>query len=105
MRVKEAVYLPDWQDEERLRYTNAAADLLAAILRADHAVGSVSTVPGAFKSVVTSNAIIQRIADLMIRHAAHLVDLERRTGRTIALAIEPEPCCFIETTDEAIAFF
>ena len=36
---------------------------------------------------------------------ADLVDVERRTGKHIALALEPEPCCFLETTDESIAFF
>ena len=53
-RVKEGVYLPDWRDAERLRYTDQLADLLAALLPdarsgepADE--GSVSTVPGAFK--------------------------------------------------------
>jgi sugar phosphate isomerase/epimerase len=105
-RVKEAVYLPDWQDEERLRYTNAAADVLASLLPDDPAVaGSVSTVPGAFKPVVTSTAIVERMAMLMLRHVAHLVAIKRRTGRHIALAIEPEPFCFIETIDESVAFF
>ena len=31
-RVKEEVYLPDWRDEERLRYTDELADLLAKLL-------------------------------------------------------------------------
>ena len=49
-RVKEDVYLPDWLDDERLRYTNVLAGLLAALLPDDSALeGSVSTVPGAFK--------------------------------------------------------
>jgi len=33
--VKESVYLPDWLDAERLRYTNELADLLAQLLRDD----------------------------------------------------------------------
>ena len=37
--------------------------------------------------------------------AAHLVRLEQRTGRTVTLAIEPEPYCFLETTDETVAYF
>src|ERR1700722_2972883 len=40
--------------------------------------------------------------------AAALADLvltERRTGKRIALALEPEPSCFLETTDESLAFF
>jgi sugar phosphate isomerase/epimerase len=103
-RVKEDVYLPDWRDEERLRYTNASADYLAEILP-EGMPGSVSTAPGAFKTNVTSLETVANMADRFLRHAAHLVELERRTGRSIALAVEPEPSCFLETTTEAITFF
>jgi hypothetical protein len=34
-----------------------------------------------------------------------LVGIRERTGRTIALALEPEPCCFLETIDETVRFF
>jgi hypothetical protein len=103
-RVKEDVYLPDWRDEERLRYTNASADYLAEILP-EGMSGSVSTAPGAFKANVTSPETVAEMADRFIQHAAHLVELERRTGRSVALAVEPEPSCFLETTAEAIVFF
>ena len=103
--VKAAVYLPDWRSEVRLDYTNRSAELLAFLLPADQSYGSVSTVPGAFKASVTTPGDVERMADLMIRHASHLVDIERRTGRLITLAIEPEPCCLLETTAEAIAYF
>ena len=102
--VKEKVYLPDWGDEARLEYTNQLADLLAA-LPSDSEVGSISTVPGAFKrNAVTPDAVAQ-IADRLIRHVAHLVKVERDTGRRIVLALEPEPCCLLETVDETVAFF
>ena len=105
-RVKEDVYRPDWQDEERLRYTNELATILAALLPDDPPIdGSVSSVPGALKASVTSPRDVERMAGLMLRHAAHLAAIRRATGRTVALALEPEPCCFIETVDEAIAFF
>jgi hypothetical protein len=103
-RVKEDVYAPDWSTPERLVYTNRLADLLAAILPADVAMGSISTVPGTFKGWVDAGRI-DRIVDNLVAHAAHLVSLERRTGRHIALALEPEPCCFLETIDEAVHFF
>jgi hypothetical protein len=41
----------------------------------------------------------------VLRVAAHLVELEARTGRTVTLALEPEPYCFLETTDETIEYF
>ena len=105
-RVKEDVYLPDWRDEARLDYTNLLADLLAALLPEDSdRYGTISTVPGAFKPNADSPEAVTRIADQLVRHVAHLVSLERDTGRTIVLALEPEPCCLLETIDETVAFF
>lgn len=105
-RVKEAVYLPDWRDPERLRYTNQLADLLAQLLPADAAMeGSVSTVPGAFKPALGGAADVAQMVEHLLRHVAHLVALRARTGRRVSLALEPEPHCFLETTAEVIAFF
>lgn len=103
-RVKEEVYLPDWRDEERLRYTDELAELLAQLLP-DKVDGSISTVPGAFKPAMSGAANVERIADNMLRHVAKLVEIKRREGRHIALAIEPEPHCFLETVDESVRFF
>ena len=104
-RVKEQVYLPDWRDPARVTYTNRLATLLAAMMgdSVDH--GSVSTVPGAFKGHLHSAGDASAIAEGMLEHASHLVRLREQTGKTIALAVEPEPACFIETTAEAVAFF
>ena len=102
--VKESVYLPDWMDTERLRYTNELADLLSQLLP-DDVTGSISTVPGAFKLSVKTDNDVQTIANNLVRHAAHLVELERSSGKHICLALEPEPCCFLETIDETCQFF
>ena len=104
-RVKENVYLPDWRDEARLEYTNQLADLMATLLPSESEAGSISTVPGAFKPNAVTPDAVARIADQLIRHVAHLVKVERDTGRRIALALEPEPCCLLETVDETVAFF
>lgn len=104
--VKERVYLPDWRHEARLAYSNRLADLLAELLPDDPALdGSISTVPGAFKPEIAGRADVAAMAELLVRHAAHLAALRERTGRTISLELEPEPCCYIETIDEAVAFF
>ncbi len=106
VRVKEQVYQPDWQHAERLAYTDLLADLLVQLLPDDPTLdGSVSTVPGTFKPVAEAPGVVERIAANLIRHAAHLVRLRECTGRTIALALEPEPYCLLETIDETIAFF
>jgi hypothetical protein len=105
-RVKEGVYRPDWREEARLDYTNLLADLLAQWVPAGGDSGSsISTVPGAFRSAAGSTADAERIAGQLLRHAAHLVELERHTGRRIVLALEPEPCCLLETIAETVAFF
>jgi len=45
----------------------------------------------------------------MARHlkacAFHLLNVREKTGREILLGLEPEPFCFLETTDEAVRFF
>lgn len=109
-RVKEQVYLPDWRDPERLAYTNRLADLLAALLPQPAAgappiEGSVSTVPGAFKPALGGAHDVATMVDHLLRHVAHLVALHARSGRCVALALEPEPHCWLETIDEAVAFF
>ena len=105
-RVKEQVYRPDWRDPARLEYANRLARLLAALLSDRPDIeGSVSTVPGAFRAHITGDADVAVMAMQMLRHAATLVSLREQTGVTVTLAIEPEPACFIETVDDAIAFF
>ena len=105
-RVKERVYLPDWRSDERVEYTNRLARLLAAVA-ADRGEteASISTVPGAFRTEIRSDVDVAAMADRMLSHAACLKRLYEDTGVRIALAIEPEPACHIETVDDAIAFF
>ena len=102
--VKERVYQPDWLTPERLAYSDRAADILAGLLPAGM-IGSVSTVPGAFKSRVSGTDAVAAMAANMARHVAHLVAIRDRTGQEIVLALEPEPCCFLETVEETVAFF
>jgi hypothetical protein len=105
-RVKEEVYLPDWRDPERLRYTNQLADLMVQLLPDDPAIeGSISTVPGAYKPALGGAQDVARMVEHLLQHVAYLVEVRRRTGRVISLALEPEPHCFLETIDEVLGFF
>jgi len=105
-RLKEDVYLPDWRDDARLEYSNRLADLLARLLAAHgDRLGSISTVPGAFKPNARTEESIAQITEHLLRHVAHLVAIERETGCRIVLALEPEPCCLLETIDETVKFF
>lgn len=102
--VKTRVYHPDWRDPARLQYTDSLADLLAELLPAGMD-GSISTLPGGEQALLRGDTERAAVADNLFRHVAHLHALEQRSGKRIALAIEPEPCCMLETIDEAIAFF
>lgn len=102
--VKEQVYEPDWSTEARLLYTMNVADIMAEIAPAS-VEPSIQTPPLGFKPNVTSDAVIEAYAENVRRLAAHVHAIRARTGRTVTLAIEPEPACFLETTEETIDFF
>jgi len=105
-RVKEAVYLPDWLDDARLAYTDRLAGLLAELLPSEPGLeGSVSTVPGAYKARVLRESDAARMGELLLRHAATLHRIHERTGKVVSLALEPEPCCYLETIAETVRFF
>jgi len=104
VRVKEHVYLPDWRSDERVAFTADSAAVLAGVLP-DGVDGSISTVPGAFKPNGRAEGAAAAMTARLLQAVADLVEVERRSGRRIALALEPEPCCFLETVDESITFF
>ena len=124
-RVKENVYLPDWTQPNRSEYTLSCARILAELLP-EGVDGSISTVPLGFKSLVGTavaspagrandstvpeqvdsiRRFVDQCADRLIEVARGLDRLKQESGRTIRLAIEPEPLCVIETTDETLQFF
>ncbi|MFM7161464.1 MAG: metabolite traffic protein EboE, partial [Planctomycetaceae bacterium] len=103
-RVKEQVYLPDWTNPARLQYTHDCARVLARLLP-EGGEGSISTVPLGFKALATRGDFQAACIGQFLTLAEHLQALEQSTGKTIRLAIEPEPLCVLETTPETIAFF
>jgi hypothetical protein len=104
-RVKQAVYRPDWRESARVDYTLGLGVVLAAMLPAGEAEGSISTVPGAFKDRSTAEGEIAEMVHHLVKAAAGLTRLEESTGKRIALALEPEPRCFLETIAETVSFF
>jgi sugar phosphate isomerase/epimerase len=102
--VKEQVYEPDWRSEERTQYTINVADVLADVAPVGISP-SIQSMPLGFKPRVTGTDVVASFTQHVIRVAAHLVALESRTGRTVQLALEPEPYCFLETTDETVEYF
>jgi hypothetical protein len=102
--VKEQVYEPDWRSEERTQYTINVADILAEVAP-EGVAPSIQSAPLGFKPRVTGPDVVASYTDHVLRVVAHLVGIEARTGKTVTLALEPEPHCFLETTDETIAYF
>jgi len=100
--VKEQVYRPDWTHPARLDYTCRLATLLTRLAPPDN-YGSISTLPGTFKAWAPGQEA--RIAEQLLQAAAHCVNLKHNTNITIAIALEPEPCCLLETVDDTIQFF
>ena len=102
--VKEQVYEPDWRSEQRTTYTRNVATILADVAPKGTSP-SIQTAPLGFKPNVKGPLDVARFTAHVLAVTAHLVELEAKTGRTVTLALEPEPMCFLETTDEAIAYF
>lgn len=102
--VKERVYEPDWRTEERTVYTCNVATILARVAPAGISP-SIQSAPLGFKPNVRGPDDVASFTHHVLRVVAHMVALEARTGRCVTLALEPEPMCFLETTDEAIRYF
>lgn len=103
--LKENVYLPDWTERDRLDYTLLLGKILAFLLPEKVAFGSISTLPGGFKTYLEMPDDPFRVAAGLVEAAAAFSILLRETGREVVLALEPEPACFLETTEETIRFF
>jgi len=103
-RVKEQVYVPDWSAPGRLQYTWDCAQVLARILP-DESEGSISTVPLGFKGLVSATDFESQAVANLITLSERLSELFDKTGKFIRLAIEPEPLCLLETTQETLQFF
>ena len=102
--VKDGVYSPDWSDERRLRYSRDLATMLAAVMPAHSAVGTISTVPlggGRDRGAAWREMALRNLC----RMVGVLHRLENDRGRHIRLCLEMEPGCVLERTDEAVVFF
>ena len=100
-RVKENVYRPDWSSPDRLLYTNNLFDIIAQ-LAPEGVEGSVSTLPGSFKSFKSDESAIFEHLEACARHIELLAE---RTGRDLHLGLEPEPLGHFEHTRDTVAFF
>ncbi|MFI9583698.1 metabolite traffic protein EboE [Streptomyces sp. NPDC052236] len=100
--VKYRVYRPDWTDPERLEHTTDLARLLTQLLPPDVTEGTISTLPLAWRTGFDERAA-QSAHTALSELARRLDELEDSSGRSIRLALEPEPGCAVETTADALA--
>lgn len=98
--VKTAAYTPDWSTPERLAYTRRLFEILAALPFAGTSA-SVTTVPLAYKATPLSETMLNHLNAL----GGELEAIFQRTGKKMFLALEPEPDCLLENTDQIIALF
>ena len=102
--IKEDVYEPDWATSERREYTKKVATLLAQ-LAPEGINPSIQSAPLGFKPKVTGDDVVEAYTSNVIDVVAHLVELQKETGKIVTLGLEPEPRCYLETTDETIEYF
>ena len=102
--IKEDVYEPDWATPERREYTKKVANLLAE-LAPEGINPSIQSAPLGFKPKGTGPDIVKAYTENVVDVVAHLVKLEKDTGKIVTLGLEPEPRCYLETTDETITYF
>ncbi|WP_327678576.1 metabolite traffic protein EboE [Streptomyces sp. NBC_00467] len=100
--VKYRVYKPDWTDPERLSHTTDLARLLAGLLPDDVTEGTISTLPLAWRTPF-DNVAAESARAALTTLAERLDALEDLTGKSVRIAVEPEPGCIVETTADAIA--
>lgn len=103
-RVKELAYIPDWTTPERVDYTNRLFDLLAELVPPG-IEGSVSTVPGSFKPLITTRDQVVQMRSNLWKTVEHIEKVSRHSKKTLHLGLEPEPLCYLETSQEAVDFF
>jgi hypothetical protein len=102
--IKEQVYEPDWATDDRTTYTMKVADLLAE-LAPEGMNPSIQSAPLGFKPKVTGDDVVETYTTNVIRVVAHLLELTKKTGQRVPLGLEPEPRCYLETTDETVTYF
>ncbi len=103
-RVKEDVYAPDWRTTERREYTRRLVAILGELLP-EGVEGSISTVPVSYAPWMEREDSIDDALQQLMGVVQDCVKLEQESGRKIAVALEPEPDCYVQTVEGAVDFF
>ena len=108
-RVKEQVYSPPWTDGGRALYSLKIAKALTHFMARpgiDRKVAAISVPSGVFTGLYTdSEELRMQCAHFITECVRELYRLERLTGRTVQLGLEPEPMTIGETCGEFLSYF
>jgi sugar phosphate isomerase/epimerase len=102
--VKHSVYEPTWTCQSRAQYTMCLAEILDALLPAG-GLGSISTLPLGWPHAPWHAENFKLAADNLLDVARFLDRYAQKSGKEIVIAIEPEPGCVLNTSEEMIEFF
>lgn len=103
-RVKESVYSPDWSDPSRMEHTLRLARILAELLP-EGAEGTISTLPITYRAWTSEGQPFPKEAvSNLLKTARGLQSLHETTGRSIRIALEPEPDCVLDDIASLGAF-
>lgn len=103
-RVKESVYKPDWMSDERCVYTRLLISILAGLLP-DGVPGSISTVPVSYRRWMRGERDVLLSVGRLMEAVAACIQAYNQTGRTISIAMEPEPDCCLQSASDVVSFF
>ncbi len=102
--LKKTVYWPDWSSLKRLDYTKKLAIILSDLPN-HSAFSSISTVPIGYKSIRKDkkkmNLALENLAEIIL----FFKKIFEEKKVLISLALEPEPECFLSTSDDVVNFF
>lgn len=101
--VKQQVYLPDWRSPRRAEYSCRLATLLDRWLPQGEP-GSISTVPVGWGSQI-KNGDLAQVRQNLLAVLEHMDRLRQHSGKQIVLALEPEPGCHLQSTEDVLSFF
>lgn len=103
-KVKEKVYSPSWTERRRARWTAVIGGILASLVPAG-IEASVSTLGGTFRPRGHGPRVFRSLAARYLEALDAFARIEEEQGKTIMLAVEPEPDTTFEVARDVIDFF
>lgn len=103
-RVKETVYQPSWAHPDRASWTARIARILDEVAPQGIEV-SISTLGGCFRGHGHDPAVFRKLAANYLKALEAFLDISAAGGRSMVLAVEPEPETTFETAEDVISFF